>query len=162
MNASITANTENGRAKAPTLNARVTLNEGMSFSGTADSGFTINLGASAAAGGTDGGFRPMELMLISLGSCTAMDVISILRKKRQTISHFEVKVQAERAKDHPKVFTDILLSYIVSGEAVDEAAVARSIELSLTKYCPAHAMLSQAVTIRHQYEIVEIGPSETT
>jgi len=135
------------------MNARVTLNEGMSFSGTADSGFTIDLGASPAVGGLDNGFRPMELMLISLATCTAMDVISILRKKRQNVSHFEVQVQAERATDHPKVFTDILLTYVVCGVNVDSGAVERSIELSLTKYCPAHAMLSQAVTIRHQYEI---------
>lgn len=161
MNASITAKSESGRSKTPALSARVTLNEGMSFIGTADSGYTVNLGAGAAVGGVDGGFGPMELMLVSLAGCTAMDVISILRKKRQEIHHFEVEVQAERATDHPKVFTDILLSYIVGGDAVEEAAVARSIELSLTKYCPAHAMLSQAVTIRHHYEIVESGPADT-
>ncbi len=151
MNTSVTANIEDGRSKAPTLGASVTLREGMSFDGAADSGFSVNLGASEAVGGADDGLRPMELMLISLAGCTAMDVISILRKKRQDVTHFTVDVQAERATDHPKVFTNVL-----TGKAVDEAAVARSIELSLTKYCPAHAMLSQAVPILHQYNISDI------
>lgn len=139
------------------MNASVTLKEGMAFSATADTGFAVDLGAGPAVGGDRSGFSPMELMLISLASCTAMDVISILRKKRQDVSHFEVKVEAERAEEHPKVFTDILLTYIVNGVSVDPTAVERSIELSLTKYCPAHAMLSQAVTIRHEYEIGESG-----
>lgn len=138
--------------------AKVTLKEGMSFTGTADSGFTVSLGASPVVGGANDGLRPMELMLISLAGCTAMDVISILRKKRQEVSHFEVKVQGERATEHPKVFTDILLTYIVYGNDVDEEAVRRSIELSVTKYCSAHAMLSQVVPIRHTFEIGE-GPS---
>lgn len=153
MKASITANATDRQSKAPTLNASVTLKDGMSFDGTSESGFIVNLGASEAVGGANDGFRPMELMLISLAGCTAMDVISILRKKRQNVSYFRVDVQAERATAHPKVFTDILLTYNVGGNAVEDAAVARSIELSLTTYCPAHAMLSQAVTIRHQYKI---------
>lgn len=135
------------------MNASVTLKEGLSFTATADRGFTVNLSSSALDGGANEGFGPMELILIGLAGCTAMDVVSIMRKKRQEINHFEVRVAAERAVDHPKVFTEILLTYIVGGEAVDPVALERSIELSLTKYCPAHAMLSQAVTIRHQYEI---------
>lgn len=164
MNVSITANTdtENGQSKAPTLNASVVLKQGMSFGASADSGYSVALGAGEAVGGADDGLRPMELMLISLAGCTAMDVISILRKKRQQVSSFRVDVQAERATEHPKVFTDILLTYHVSGKAVEEEAVARSIELSLTTYCPAHAMLSQAVTIRHRYEISEAQASDSS
>lgn len=134
-------------------NASVTLREGMSFTGTADSGFSVDLSASPSAGGANDGLRPMELMLISLAGCTAMDVISILRKKRQEVTDFKVKVQAERAEEHPKVFTDILLTYVVYGEEIDEEAVERSIELSVTKYCSAHAMLSQIVPVRHRHEI---------
>ncbi|HZD11335.1 MAG TPA: OsmC family protein [Candidatus Binatia bacterium] len=140
------------------MNARVTLKEGMSFTGTADSGFKVELGASPVVGGSSSGFRPMELVLVSLAGCTAMDVISILRKKRQEVSHFEVKIEAQRALEHPKVFTEILLTYIVGGNGVDEAAVERSIELSLTKYCPVHAMLSPTVEIRHAYEISDAYP----
>jgi putative redox protein len=143
------------------MHASVKLKEGMSFTGSADSGFSVNLGASPSVGGADDGLRPMELMLISLAGCTAMDVISILRKKRQDVSSFDVNVEAERATEHPKVFTDILLTYIVHGRAIDEEAVARSIELSVTKYCSAHAMLSEAVPIRHSYEIEEAEPLDS-
>lgn len=94
-------------------------------------------------------------MLISLAGCTAMDVLSIMRKKRQDVTYFEVTVEAERTEDHPRVFTDVLLTYIVHGVAVDPVALDRSIELSLTRYCPAHAMLSQAVTIRRRTIIGE-------
>lgn len=137
------------------MKASVTMKQGMSFVGTADSGFSVDLGASPAVGGDDDGFRPMELMLISLAGCTAMDVISILRKKRQKVTGFEVRVSADQADEHPKVFTDILVTYIVHGPNVDPAAVERSIELSTTKYCPAQAMLTESVSIRHDYEIVE-------
>jgi putative redox protein len=137
------------------MKASVTLKEGMSFEGVADSGFTINLGASPAVGGDDDGFRPMELMLISLAGCTAMDVISILRKKRQHITGLQVTADAKKAREHPKVFTHITLKYIVRGVNVEAAAVERSIELSITKYCPANAMLSQVVPIDTEYDIIE-------
>ncbi len=137
------------------MKASVTLEQGMSFKATADSGFTVNLGAAPAAGGDDDGFRPMELMLISLAGCTAMDVISILRKKRQHITGLQVTVDAKRAREHPKVFTHITMKYIVHGVNVEPVAVERSIELSVTKYCPANAMLSQVVPIDTEYDIIE-------
>jgi putative redox protein len=140
------------------MQAKVTLKQGMSFVGTANSGFTVDMGASRAVGGANDGFRPMELLLISLAGCTAMDVISILRKKRQQIDRLTVSVQAESSIEHPRVFTDILLTYHIYGNHVDVAAVERSIELSVTKYCPAHAMLGRSVTIRQRYEIQEELP----
>lgn len=139
------------------MEAAVSLKQGMTFEGTADSGFKVTLGADPAVGGDDDGLRPMELMLISLAGCTAMDVISILRKKRQTVTGFQVTVSAGRADEHPKVFTDVHLKYLIHGEGVDPRAVERSIELSTKEYCPAHAMLSQATAISHDYEIVETG-----
>lgn len=139
------------------MKAAVTLDQRMSFTGTADSGFSVKLGTDPKVGGDDDGFRPMELMLLSLAGCTAMDVISILRKKRQTVTDFRVEVNAEQAQAHPKVFTDIHVHYVVHGQGVDPAAVERSIELSETKYCPAQAMLVRAVPIKHTYEIVEEG-----
>ena len=84
-----------------------------------------------------------------------MDVISILQKKRQDITGFEVNIAAERATDHPKVFTHVKVEYIVRGHQVDCAAVERAIELSVTKYCPAQAMLAKAVEIEHTYVIHE-------
>lgn len=139
------------------MKAKVSLKEGMSFVGTADTGFTVKLGAPSAVGGNDDGFRPIELMLVSLVGCTAMDVISILRKKRQQVVDFEVLVDAARAEEHPRVFTDIVVKYVVHGVDVDPTAVARAIELSETKYCPAQAMLSQVVPIRHEVEIIASG-----
>lgn len=142
------------------MDASVTLNKRMTFTGKADSGFSVTLDAAPSVGGDDSGFRPMELMLLSLAGCTAMDVISILRKKRQKVTDFQVKVHAEQAAEYPKVFTDIKVTYIVHGVNVNPEAVRRSIELSETKYCPAQAMLVQAVPISHTFEIVEVDADE--
>ena len=128
---------------------------GMEFEGTADSGHTLTLDAAPEVGGADKGFRPMELMAISLAGCTAMDVISILRKKRQEVTGFEVKVNAERATEHPHVFTAMEVTYVVRGRNIDPAAVERAIQLSEEKYCPAQAMLRKAAPITLKYEIVE-------
>ena len=128
---------------------------GLSFTGTARSGFEVNLGGSASAGGDEDGFRPLELMGISLAGCTGMDVISILQKKRQEVTDFQVKVDVEQADDYPHVFTKIVLNYIVTGRDIDPKAVERSIELSRDRYCPASAMLSEATPIEYHYEIIE-------
>ena len=138
------------------MKASVVLNHGMTFKGTADSGHPVQMGASKKAGGDEDGPGPMELILMGLGGCTGMDVISILRKKRQQVTNFEVKLEAGRAPDHPHVFTDITINYIVHGRQVDPKAVLRAIELSRDKYCPAMAMLSPTTNITHQFEIIEI------
>lgn len=137
------------------MDAKVSWKNNMSFLGTADSGFTVDLGTTLELGGADDGFRPLELMAISLAGCTAMDVISILTKKRQEVSAFEVKVHADRAQDHPKIFTQILIEYIVTGKNIEQAAVERAIELSETKYCPAQAMLKVSTPINHKITIIE-------
>ncbi|MBO9393762.1 OsmC family protein [Caldilinea sp.] len=137
------------------MQAKVTWRGGMEFEGTADSGHTLTLDAAPEVGGADKGFRPMELMAISLAGCTAMDVISILRKKRQEVTGFEVKVNAERATEHPHVFTAMEVTYVVRGRNIDPAAVERAIQLSEEKYCPAQAMLRKAAPITLKYEIVE-------
>lgn len=138
-----------------TMNASVTWTHDLSFVGNADSGFTVNLSADPSVGGSNDGLRPMELLAIGLAGCTAMDVLSILKKKRQDVTGFEVKVRAERAPDHPKVFTKILIEYVVRGRRVAPEAVERAIELSETKYCPAQGMLGRVVPIEHTYRIVE-------
>ena len=136
------------------MEATILLDHGMTFVGTADSGFASTMGTEREVGGDDDGARPLELMLMSLGGCTAMDVISILRKKRQEVSRFEVQVKAERADQHPKVFTKIVVHYVLAGVNISAEAVERAIELSATRYCPANAMLTVAVPIEHTYEIV--------
>ncbi len=137
------------------MDAKVTWKGKMSFEGTADTGFTLPLGAHPRVGGDNDGFRPMELFATGLAGCTAMDVISILQKKRQVITGFEVQVHAGRAEEHPKVFTEALIEYHVTGQNVDEAAVARAIELSTVRYCPAQAMLGQIMPIELKYHIYE-------
>jgi putative redox protein len=135
------------------MEAKVTWEGRMTFTGTAETGIELPLGASPDVGGDDDGFRPIELMAISLAGCTAMDVISIMRKKRQEVTSFEVKVQAERSEEHPHVFTHAVIHYEVSGNRVSEEALVRSIELSATRYCPAQAMLNQVFPIELKYKI---------
>jgi putative redox protein len=137
------------------MNATVAWRQGMSFTGKADTGFEVPLGAEPEVGGADDGFRPLELMAVSLAGCTAMDVISILAKKKQDVTAFEVTVHAEQAQEFPKVFTQAVITYLVTGHAVDEVAVLRAIELSETKYCPAQAMLGKVVPMELVYEIYE-------
>jgi putative redox protein len=137
------------------MKAAVNWDHGLTFEGMADSGFTVNLGGSPDVGGDDDGFRPMELILTGLIGCTAMDVISILKKKRQDVTGFRVTADAEQAGKHPRVFTKIYIHYIVEGHNIDPRAVKRAIELSETIYCPAQGMLSGKVDMVLTYEIVE-------
>ena len=137
------------------MDAKVTWSQGMSFTGTAESGFSVPLGAEASVGGANDGFRPLELMAVSLAGCTAMDVISILRKKQLDVTDFEVQVQARRVETHPRVIEHAKIVYLVSGHNVDEAAVLRAIELSALKYCPAQAMLSKVFPMDLLYEIYD-------
>ncbi|MBE2222726.1 MAG: OsmC family protein [Anaerolineae bacterium] len=137
------------------MDAKVTWHDGLHFTGTADSGHELILDGDPSVGGTDLGSRPLELMLLSLAGCTAMDVISILRKKRQDVTGFEVKTHAERSATHPKIFTAVSVEYIITGHNIDPKAVERAIELSETAYCPAQAMLAKAVPITHTYTVVD-------
>ena len=97
----------------------------------------------------------MELVLTGLAGCTAMDVISILLKKRQDVTDFEVQVHADRASQRPKVFTQAVIEYIITGREIDETALQRSIELSAAAYCPAQAMLGKIMPIELKYTIYE-------
>jgi putative redox protein len=137
------------------VNAKATWKKRLTFTGTADTGFDVPLGARDAVGGDNDGFRPIELFAIGLAGCTAMDVISILQKKRQDVSDFEVKVKVDREKEHPKVFTGALIEYSVTGRDIDEKALLRAIELSSTRYCPAQAMLGKLFPITMKYQIFE-------
>lgn len=137
------------------MEAKVIWKRGLSFIGSAESGFSVPLDAAVEHGGNNEGFRPMEMLLVGLAGCTAMDVISILQKKRQEVASFEVLVHAERAEEHPRVFTHIVIEYVVGGKQISQEAVERAVELSENKYCPAQAMLSKAVLIEHKITIVE-------
>jgi putative redox protein len=137
------------------MKANVVWTSGLSFKGTAETGFTLPLGAHPNVGGDNDGFRPMELLGIGIAGCTAMDVISILHKKRQKVTSFEVSVSADHADEHPKVFTQLYIHYTIQGTNIDSKAVERAIELSETKYCPAQAMFKGILPIQLSFEINE-------
>ena len=139
------------------MKAKVNWHGKLSFTGSADSGFEVPLGANPIVGGDNDGFRPLELMAVSLAGCTAMDVISILQKKRQEITDFRVEIDANRANEHPKVFTNAVIEYHVSGNQVNEKAVLRALELSAKRYCPAQSMLSRIFPITLKYNIYNEG-----
>ena len=137
------------------MESKVVWKGGLAFTGSSDSGYLIPLDAKKSAGGHDLGFQPLQLFAIGLVGCTAMDVISILEKKRQEVTDFEVSAQIQRAEEHPRVFTRILIEYTVTGKNLDRAAVERAVELSETRYCPAQAMLEKSTQISHKITLIE-------
>jgi putative redox protein len=137
------------------MDAKVIWKGRMSFSGSAESGFSIPLGTSPDVGGDNDGSRPMELLAIGLAGCTAMDVISIMQKKKQDVSSFEVQVHADLAEEHPRVFTRIVIEYILGGRNIERAAAERAVQLSAEKYCPAQAMFNKIVPVELKITINE-------
>ena len=138
-----------------TSTAQVTWVDGMQFVGEAGSGHAIVLDGKESVGGRDTGARPLELLLVGLAGCTAMDVKFILQRRRQKVTGVQVKVKAERAEEHPKVYTQIKLEYIVRGHNLSEKAVVDTIEQSEGKYCSASAMLGKTADISYTYQIIE-------
>jgi putative redox protein len=132
--------------------------EGLAVAARGESAHWVAMDAPAKLGGTESGSRPMEVLLMSLGGCTAMDVISILRKKRAPVDDFRVEVEAERANEHPKVYTKIHVKYLVYGRGVKPQDVERAIELSEGTYCSVTAMLRRTAQMSSSYEIRESPP----
>jgi putative redox protein len=127
----------------------------MQFVGEAGSGHAIVLDGKPENGGRDTGARPMELVLVALAGCTAMDVKHVLMRMRQDVSGLQVKVQAERADEHPKVYTDIQLEYVVRGRNLSEKAVTDAVKLSQDKYCSVSAMLAETAQIGYTIKIMD-------
>jgi len=127
--------------------------DGLSFLGKADSNHWVPIDGPKSFAGHEAASRPMELLLIALGSCTASDIASILQKKRIFPTAFSVQCSAQRAEQHPKVFTEIHLIFKFKGENISEDAIKQAIELSQNKYCPIAAMLKETVPITYEYEI---------
>lgn len=140
---------------AEVLNAQARLEDGMRFNVETSSGHHIVLDAAEDHGGQNAGPRPMEMLLVGLAGCTAMDVIAILRKKRQQVTSYEVHVQGTRAEDHPMVYTDITVEHVVTGHTIQPEAVARAIELSRDRYCGAGAMLGKTAHLVHTFRVIE-------
>lgn len=134
--------------------ASVALADGMHFVGRID-GFSIDTDAEESVGGQGAGPQPLRLLLLGIAGCTAMDVISILRKKRQEVEDLNVEARGSRAEDHPKVYDSVEIVYTLRGRGIDPRAVERAIELSETRYCPAIAMIASAARVTSRYEIEE-------
>ena len=139
------------------MDAKVTWEKDLSFVGVADGGFPVRM---SSPSGPMAGAGPVELTIMALAGCTAMDVISILSKKQERVSDFQVLVHAERATSYPKVITSAELEYVVTGEEIREESLLRAIELSVKQYCPVHAMLSRAFPIELKYSIFARGAGE--
>ena len=128
----------------------------VAFEAVSESGHRIVLDGAPEHGGRNRGVRPMESVLIGVGACSAFDVVSILKKARQEVSDCEVQLEAERAETPPKVFTRIVMRFVVSGRNLRSSAVERAVKLSAEKYCSATAMLRPKVDIQHEIEIVDL------
>jgi len=140
---------------AEVMTARATLETGMRFEVESGSGHHVTLDAAEHGGGENPGFRPMELLLVGLAGCTGMDVISILRKKREQVTGYEVHVRGVRAEEHPMVFVEITVEHVITGHHIQPEAVARAVALSEGRYCGAGAMLGKVAHLTHSYRIVE-------
>jgi putative redox protein len=138
------------------MKATIKWSGGVSFTGAADSGHSVIMDGAPESGGQNKGARPMELVLIGMGGCTAFDVVHILRKSRQEIAGCVAEVEAQRAETDPKVFTRIHIHFVVSGKVLDPKKVEHAIELSATKYCSASIMLGKTAQITHDFEIVDL------
>ena len=135
--------------------ASVTWDDDLCFDGVCGSGHTVRLDGH----GNVTGFSPMELILVGLAGCTGMDVIDILRKKRQEVAGLAVNAQGTQSEEHPKVYTSIQLEFVVRGQAVDPRAVERAIALSQNKYCPVSAMLGGPAVVHCTFRIEEAQPA---
>lgn len=131
--------------------------DNMQFIGTADSGHAVVMDAPPSVGGNNTGTKPSELLLMGFGGCTGMDVISILKKKKQDVTGLQMHVNGETSESHPKMFTDIHIEYIITGKNISDDAVQRAIELSLERYCTVGATIGKAAKITHSYQIVQEG-----
>ncbi len=137
------------------MKSRVKWVENVCFMAEADSGHALIMDGAPDIGGRNLGPRPMELLLMGAGGCTSVDVIMILRKSRQDVTGCEVEIDADRAGDHPKVFTRIHMHFIVRGRGLKPEVVERAIKLSAEKYCSASIMLGKTAAMTHDFEIIE-------
>lgn len=137
------------------MKAKITWINGRAFLGESGSGHSVVMDGAPESGGRNIGVRPMEMMLLGLGGCTAFDVVHILEKSREKVTGCEVELEAERASDDPKVFTAVKLIYTLRGSQLKPAVVERAIKLSSEKYCSASKMFEKTATLAHEWKIVD-------
>lgn len=137
------------------MKARVKWVQDVMFVAESGSGHAVVVDGAPDAGGRNMGFRPMELMLLGLGTCSAFDVVMILRRAREPITDCVVELDGQRAETDPKVYTSVELVYKVTGKSLDPKKVERAVNLSAEKYCSASKMFSATATLTHRIEIIE-------
>jgi len=135
------------------MKAKITWLNGRAFVAESGSGHAVVIDGAPESGGRNIGVRPMEMMLMGLGGCTAFDVVMILEKSREKVTGCEVALESERASEDPKVFTKVKMIYTLKGENLKPAAVERAIKLSAEKYCSASKMFEKTATIEHEWHI---------
>jgi putative redox protein len=143
------------------MKARVKWIENVSFVGESGSGHSVVMDGAPDAGGRNLGFRPMEMLLLGLGGCSAFDVVMILKRGRERVVDCVVEIEAERAETEPKVFTKIAMRYIVTGHELDPKKVERAVTLSADKYCSATAIMNKTAQITHTIEVIAATASAT-
>lgn len=137
------------------MKARIKWVQDATFIGESNSGHAVVMDGPPESGGRNLGVRPMEMLLLGMGGCTAFDVVHILRKSRQPVTDCVAELEAERAESEPKVFTRIHVHFIVTGKGLSEKHVERAVNLSADKYCSASIMLGKVAEITHDFEIIE-------
>lgn len=137
------------------MKARIKWTEGRQFVGESGSGHAVIMDGAPESGGRNTGIRPMEMMLLGLGGCTAFDVVMILEKGREKVTGLEIELEGERASEDPKVYTAVKIVYRLKGKALKPAAVERAIKLSEEKYCSASAMFAKTATISSEWLVEE-------
>jgi putative redox protein len=136
------------------VKAKVVYVKGLQFVGESETGHAIVMDGNREFGGEDTGPRPMELLLLGLGGCTGMDVVSILKKKKQELEGLEIVIEGKKAEEHPKRFTDITIEFRLKGKNLSEEAVKRAVELSMEKYCSVKATLEGKTNVSFKYSII--------
>lgn len=143
------------------MKARVQWLDGRAFVGESGSGHAVVMDGAPESGGRNIGVRPMEMLLLGLGGCTAFDIVMILERMREKVTGLDIALEAERATEDPKVFTHVKLIYKVTGRKLKPANVERAVNLSAEKYCSASAMFGKTATIEHSFEVIEEGEVAT-
>jgi putative redox protein len=137
------------------MKSRIKWIQDVMFLGESGSGHSVVMDGAPEAGGRNLGFRPMEMVLLGLGGCSAFDVMMILKRGREQVTDCVVELDAQRAETDPKVFTKIEMRYVVTGRSLDRKKVERAVSLSAEKYCSASAMLAKSAQITHTVEIID-------
>ena len=139
------------------MKARVQWLDGKAFVGESGFGHAVVMDGAPESGGRNIGVRPMEMLLLGLGGCTAFDIVMILERMREKVTALDIALEAERAAEDPKVFTQVKLIYKIRGHKLKPANVERAVNLSAEKYCSASIMIGKTATITHDFTIEEEG-----